>query len=357
MFSERLEKKLSPLRQKKEAIKLGQVEFSSPLILAPMAAICNWPFRLLMEELGAGGTVSELISCHGIEYRNQKTLDMLKIHPREKHVGIQLFGEDAESINKAAEFALEFGPKFLDLNMGCPVRKVVNKGGGSALLKDEKKLGLFFETMKKNIPIPFSIKIRTGWDHDNLNADKVIAIAEDTGIEFVAIHGRTRNQQYTGLADWDYLEKLALTGGVPIIGNGDLHSSYQVRDRLNETNCDALMIARGALRDPFIFLSSFSQQSNNDFYFDGLDYWEVLSRYYEYIKEGFERPHVQLVQFRKLAVWFSAGFPNASHYRSLAFSHQDINDVMKYSEDYFLSLENKRKMIDYNQSFMTSGHG
>ena len=154
-----------------------------------MSAICNAPYRLLMEDLGAGGTVSELISCHGINYGNERTRHMLKLDPREKNVGIQLFGEDKDAMAKAAKVAEEFNPKFIDINMGCPVRKVVTKGGGSALLRDTKKLGAFFGEIKKAIKIPLTIKIRTGWDQDSINAPEVIHIAKEEGVEFVAIHG------------------------------------------------------------------------------------------------------------------------------------------------------------------------
>jgi nifR3 family TIM-barrel protein len=310
-----------------------------------------------MEQLGAGLTVSELISCHGIEYQNQKTLDMLRIDPREKNIGIQLFGESAESLNHAAKVATEYGPKFLDLNMGCPVKKVVNKGGGSALLKDEKKLGEFFQTMTKGIEVPFSIKIRTGWDIENLNADRVIHIAEDTGIEMVAIHGRTRNQQYTGQADWGYLEKMAISTDLPIIGNGDLHSPGQVQERLMDTHCQALMIARGALRNPFIFLEGLNTPSAKSTQFDGLDYWEVIQKFYEYVLEAFASEKTQMIQLRKIAVWFSAGFSRATQYRQQAFTSPSIAEFLKVTQDYFESLENKTKHLNYQQSFMSSGHG
>ncbi|MCR9203529.1 MAG: tRNA-dihydrouridine synthase family protein, partial [Halobacteriovoraceae bacterium] len=224
MFSPELQTKIEALKGRRTPLKLGGVNFDSPLLLAPMSAICHFPFRLLMQELGAGGTVSELISCHGINYGNEKTKQMLKIHPREKNVGIQLFGEDQLSMAKAAATAQEYKPDFIDINMGCPVRKVVSKGGGSALMKDTKKLAGFFKEMRNAIEVPLTIKIRTGWDQDSINALEVVNIAEGEGVEFVAVHGRTRTQQYKGKADWDLLENIASVAPLPIIGNGDLHS-------------------------------------------------------------------------------------------------------------------------------------
>ena len=156
-FTPELQAKIDNLKAKRTPVKLGGIDFDSPLLLAPMSAICNFPFRLLMEDLGAGGTVSELISCHGINYKNEKTRNMLRIHPREKNVGIQLFGEEEKAMAEAAKVAEEFSPKFIDINMGCPVRKVVSKGGGSALMKDPSKLGSFFSLMKKSIDVPLMI--------------------------------------------------------------------------------------------------------------------------------------------------------------------------------------------------------
>lgn len=358
-FSSELNQKINELKKLRAPTKIGSIDFDSKLILAPMAGICNIPYRLLMEDLGAGGTVSELISCHGINFKNDRTLNMLKIHPKEKNVGIQLFGEDAEAMAIAAKVTEEFKPKFIDINMGCPVRKVVTKGGGSALLKDAKALGPYLEKIKKNMNVPLTIKIRTGWDSDQINADEVINIAYNSGVDFVAIHGRTRAQQYTGKANWDYIESLNENSPLPLIGNGDLHHPIAVKTRLDNTNCAGLMIARGALRNPFIFLESFDEEflKTKKSRFTGKDHFEVISLLKDYILETYDESRIALVQLRKLAVWFAAGFPGAAKYRGVVFKAPDLNDTMKITEDFFLSLEGKYKFIDYNEAFMTSGHG
>ncbi|MFP5385752.1 MAG: tRNA dihydrouridine synthase [Bacteriovoracia bacterium] len=358
-FSKNLQEKIGKFRSLATPIKLGQIHFDSKLILAPMAGICNIPYRLLMEDLGAGGTVSELISCHGINYGNQRTLDMLKIHPLERNVGIQLFGEDPESMARAAETAESYGPKFLDINMGCPVNKVVTKGGGSALMKEIEALAPLFESMRSKMKIPLSIKIRTGWDANSRNAAEILKIAHESGIEWVAIHGRTRTQQYTGLADWNFIEELNDLKKLPLIGNGDLHHPYGVSERLQKTNCDALMIARGALRNPFIFLESLdpTYASQKRSVFLGEDYWEVIQRLDHYCRETFKEERTILVQLRKLVVWFAAGFPHAAAFRSQIFGCQVLEDCMKIAEDYFLSLGNSQKFINYDEVFMSSGHG
>lgn len=358
-FSPALQQKMSAFEAFKRPVNLGSVTFSSPLLLAPMAGICNVPFRRLMEKLGAGGTVSELISCHGINYKNQRTLDMLRIHPEEKTAGLQLFGEDSEAMSEASEFAESFGPKFIDINMGCPVNKVVTKGGGSALLRELKNLSPLFSSIKKKLNVPLTIKIRTGWDHDHINAHEVLKIAHDHGIEWVAIHGRTRTQQYTGHANWDYIESLNETKPLPLIGNGDLHHPVAVSDRLQKTKCDALMIARGALRNPFIFLESLDPEyaQRKKSLFTGADYFEVIKVLLTYCEEAFKDERMILVQMRKLIVWFAAGFPHAASFRGEIFSSQTISDCMKLTEDYFLGLGASQKFINYDEVFMSSGHG
>ena len=354
-FSADLQRKIDVLGARRTPIKLGQVHFDSPLILAPMAGICTPPFRLLMEDLGAGGTVSELVSCHGINHGNDRTMKMLEIDSRERNIGLQLFGEEPEAMASAAAVAQKFNPKFIDINMGCPVRKVVTKGGGSALLRDPQKLIPYLTAIKEVLDVPLSIKIRTGWDEDSINAEEVIKVATDLGIEWVAVHGRTRAQSYTGYADWDYLENLARTSDLPIIGNGDLHQPHIVRERMAISDCSAFMIARGCLRNPFIFLEAY--QEEGDPKFEGQDYYEVIARLEDYTAQTYDNPRIRLIQMRKLIVWFAAGFPGAAKFRSKMFQCPDLPDSMKIAEDYYLSLGSSSKFIDYNEVFMNGGHG
>lgn len=356
-FSPQLESKINDLITNRKPIQLGSVSFESKLLLAPMAGICTPPFRLLMEDLGAGGTVSELISCHGINYENKRTLEMLKIDEREKNIGLQLFGEDPEAFAKAAEIAEQYNPKFIDINMGCPVRKVVSKGGGSALMKDIESLGPFFNKVKNAIKVPLTIKIRMGWDAEGINADKIEQIARNEGVEWVAVHGRTRAQQYTGTADWDYIEWLCDNTKLPIIGNGDLHQPHHVKEKLKNSNCDAFMIARGCLRNPFIFLEALSEDNSHNSIFKGKDYWEAIERLYNYTNETYEQERTRLVQLRKLIVWFAAGFPNSARFRGNMFSSKTLDDTMKIAEEYYLSLGDSNKKINFDEVFMTSGHG
>jgi nifR3 family TIM-barrel protein len=358
-FGTDLQKKINQLMLKRTEIKLGSISFDSPLLLAPMSAICSAPFRLLMEELGTGGTVSELVSCHGINHGNERTKNMLFIDPREKNCGLQLFGEDEDAMAKAAKVAEESGPKFIDINMGCPVRKVVSKGGGSALLKDTSKLGSFFKLMKDSIDVPLTIKVRTGWDDDSINAEEVAHIAFNEGVEFVAVHGRTRTQQYKGSANWEYLEKLAQKSKLPIIGNGDLHSAKLTKMRMESTNCPALMLGRGPLRDPFIFLTSYLDNPS-DSPFHALDYLEVIMRYHELLGAYVNKERTHFIQMRKMIVWFLAGFDGVSEFRNVLFTSKNLEEVMSATTLFLTQLhERKRdfKQINLENPFMMGGHG
>ncbi len=357
LFSAELQTKINYLKTKRQCVKLGGLSFASPLLLAPMSSITIPPFRLLMEKLGAGGSISELVSCHGINYDNSKTLQMLTIDPREQHSGIQLFGEDPKSLGLAAQKAESYGPKFIDINMGCPVRKVVTKGGGSALLRNPSKLGHFFRIIKKAVSIPLTIKIRTGWEYQN--ASEVISIASNEGIEFVTIHGRTRAQQYKGEADWNYLENLKIDALLPLVGNGDLHTTETVKEKLKSTSLDALMLGRGPLRNPFIFLEAFADKNERPF--RPKDFFEVTYALGRLLQEYYAPLEINpLIFLKKHTAWFAHGFEGASKARQNFFQAQNFEDLLTLAKEYFLNVESSgitTKTIDTSDSFMAGGHG
>lgn len=355
-FKAELQNKIDVLKARRKPVHLGSLTFDSPLLLAPMSSIGTAPFRLLMEDLGAGGTVSELISCHGINYKNIRTTEMLKIDPKEKNIGLQLFGENPEAMALAAKVAESFGPKFIDINMGCPVKKVVGTGAGSSLLKDTSILGHFFQTMKKAISVPLTIKIRLGWDHDSINAMEVIHIAREEGVEFVAVHGRTRAQQYTGHANWEMLEHLGEKAPLDIIANGDLHTVSFVREKMQTSKCQALMLGRGPLRNPFLFLEPYLQEGE-DLFFTPEDHFEVMQKLVEYSRDYAHSDHILLISVRKHLIWMAAGYNNVSTFRDLIFKTPELGETMKLAEEFFCTMKDKRKRLQDHESFMTSGHG
>ena len=355
-FKAELQSKIDLLKARRKPVQMGRVNFDSPLLLAPMSSIGTAPYRLLMEDLGAGGTVSELISCHGINYKNIRTREMLRIDPLEKNVGIQLFGEAPEAMAQAAIVAEEFKPKFIDINMGCPVKKVVGTGAGSSLLKDPSTLWKLFSSMKKAINVPLTIKIRIGWDHESINAMEVIHIAKEEGVEFVAVHGRTRAQQYTGKADWSMLEHLGEKAPLDIIGNGDLHTPNFVREKMKTSHCSALMLGRGPLRNPFLFLEPYIE-TNEDIFFTALDHYEVLKRLVEYSRAYAYTDQILLVSIRKHLIWMAAGFNNVGQFRDQIYKTPNLEETLKLSEEFFHQQSFMKKRINDHESFMTSGHG
>lgn len=335
-------------------IKLGKIIFDSPLLLAPMAGITQSPFRLLMQNLGAGGAVSELISAHGINYLNSKTLEMLTIDSREKNVGIQLFGDESFAMAEAAFKAQEFGPQFIDVNLGCPVRKVFTKGAGSALLGDPKRLEGILLEVKKRIQIPLTIKIRTGLDELSKNADEIVHLAASCGVNSVAIHGRTRAQQYRGNADWEYIHSVAKNSPLPIIGNGDLHTPEQIYKEWQNQTCQGLMLGRGPLRSPFLFLESFDPSKK---LFRAKDHWQICLKLLFYMQNYYELERVLLVQFRKHVAWLTSGMPNCAKLRTALFTTQSIDDVLELGKQFFDSIDDDFRPQLEPEAFMASGHG
>lgn len=327
-FSTELQKKIDSLKSHSSPITLGKLSFDSKLLMAPMAGITSAPFRRLIQELGAGGAISELISSHGINHKNKNTRDMLFMCHQEKNTGLQIFGESGKELATAAEFAQKMNPKFIDINMGCPVRKVVKKGAGSALLKDLKKLPSLIREVRNVLTIPMSIKIRLGWDQETKNADEVVKIASGEGVDFVTIHGRTQNQMYKGEVDWDYIENIANNSTIPIIGNGDLNSPELTNDRMKKTCCQGLMLGRGPLHNPFIFLESIILDVNIEFRFTFKDRIEVLKKLLSYMHEQNWNEKIILISMKKHACWFSSGFSGAGAIRNRVMSSHDIDELM-----------------------------
>lgn len=224
------------------------------VFLAPMAGVTDLPFRILAREYGADLGVSEMISAQALLHDNRKTLSMLAIDDRERPVAIQLFGHDPVVMAKAAEIVVErVAPEMIDLNFGCPTPKIVKNGDGSALLKDPPLLAAIAQAVVDAVPIPVTAKIRLGWDADSINCIEIAQRLEASGVHWITVHGRTRKQFYSGVADWDWIKRVKEATSIPIVGNGDVFSSEDAQALFTTTNCDHIAIGRGCQGNPWIF--------------------------------------------------------------------------------------------------------
>lgn len=320
-----------------------------------MAGITDMPFRKYMKRLGAGVVVSELVSAHGINYKSEKTFLLTKYHESERPIGIQLFGETPEAIAEAAKIMEQTGVDFIDLNFGCPVKKVVCKGAGSALLKDLTQLRKVLGVVRSSIKIPLTIKIRTGWDHNSKNAHEVCQIAYDEGVTWVAIHGRTRSQAYEGLSDWDYIADVKAKSNIAIIGNGDITSAQEAVERLNGSSCDAVMIGRGCLKSPWIFKEAEELLAGRSSLAKKSFYQLLMELSAEYSQSGDEK--YQAVQLKKFSSWYSAGFPGSAHFRKNIFAKTNLIETKEEIKKYFLTIDENGLRENSDDLLIKSGHG
>lgn len=328
----------------------------NPFVLAPMAGITDHAFRSFMKKLGSSVVVTELISATGIEYQSQKTIDLMSYDEGQRPVGIQLFGEEPEVVGRAARFSQEKGADFVDLNFGCPVPKVVKKGGGSAILKDLNALRAMVSTVKKAIDIPLTIKIRTGWDSGSRNAVEVCKIAYEEGVTWVAIHGRTRAQAYEGKADWDYIAEVKAQSKIPILGNGDILTPYEAVARMKQTGVDGVMIGRGALKNPYIFADALALWKGTDMRSDNRDFAFLFRELAECIQSRCSE-HITQIQLRKFAAWFATGYPGAAAFRKAIFQSASVSETMEKSLAFFETIRLAPQEDTSAERFLMGGHG
>lgn len=322
--------------------------------MAPMSGITDVCFRQLMDEMGAGVLVSELVSAKGLMFNSVKTRRMIAIHNNPGTlVGLQLFGEDADDFIQVAHLVQEEGADFIDINLGCPVRKVVQKGCGSALMRDPAHLETFLTRIRKNIDLPLTVKMRTGWSAEELTIHECVAAAQNAGCEWVAIHGRTRVQGYDGRADWDLIAEVKRRTTLPVIGNGDIRDAGRAKALLHETGVDAVMIGRGALRNPWIFKQCTGELGET---LDP-DRMALFHRFHELLKPRYDARRT-LLYLRKLAVWLAYGYPGAAAFRGAMFQTATTKEVLERAEAYFAGVHDLPvPRFDASEAFMMGGHG
>ena len=308
-------------------LTIGNVTLENNVFLAPMAGVTDLPFRLLCKEQGCGMMCTEMVSAKAILYNNKNTDKLLEVDPRERPVAVQLFGSDPEILSRMAA-RIEDGPyDFIDINMGCPVPKVVNNGEGSALMRNPKQVEAILTAMVKALKKPVTVKFRKGFNDREVNAVEIAKIAESCGVAAVAVHGRTREQYYSGTADWDIIRQVKEAVSIPVIGNGDIFTPEDGKRMLEETGCDGLMVARGAKGNPWIFkrLTHY------------LDTGELLPPPTKEEKKEMILRHARMQvelkgeyqgirEMRKHVAWYTAGCPGSSALRN------DVNLVETLAE-------------------------
>ena len=312
-------------------LKIGNVELENNLILAPMAGVTDLPFRLLCKEQGCGLMYTEMVSAKAILYKNRNTGPLMEVRPEEEPVALQLFGSDPEIVSDIAA-QVEDGPyAFIDINMGCPVPKIVNNGEGSALMKNPKLVEEILTALVKRVKKPVTVKFRKGFDDDHINAVEIARIAESCGVSAVAVHGRTRAQFYSGKADWDIIRQVKEAVKIPVIGNGDIFTPEDAKRMLDETGCDGLMIARGAKGNPWIFSRTLHYLETGELLGppDKEELKETILRHAQ-LQIQFKGEYLGLCEMRKHLSWYTVGLPHSSSLRN------DVNQTETWEDFYNL---------------------
>ncbi len=317
--------------------KIGNVEIKNKVVLAPMAGISNSAYRTIIKEMGAGLIVAEMVSDKAIMYGSKKTKDMLYMTDYERPISQQIFGSDKESFVYSAKYIYEnMHPDIIDINMGCPVPKVaISAQSGSALLKNPSKVFEIVKSVVEAVPIPVTVKIRSGWDENNINAVEIAKEIERAGASAIAVHPRTRSQGYSGNANWDIIKQVKENVNVPVIGNGDIKSCYDAKKMLDETNCDAVMIGRGVLGNPWLIKECVEYLENGTIPKEVSlkEKINMIKRHLNLLLET--KPYkVAMLEIRSHAAWYLKGLPNTKELKDSIFKTNTKEELIKLLDEY-----------------------
>ncbi|KIE18011.1 hypothetical protein DS62_04940 [Smithella sp. SC_K08D17] len=308
--------------------------------LAPLAGISNLPFRLIVRSQGCALAYTEMISANGLVRKTAKTYEYLKTCADDRPLGAQIFGADPQIMAEAARIVADSGVDLIDINMGCPVKKVIKAGAGAILMKNPDLIARIVEAVKKAVKIPVTVKIRSGWTHSSINAVQIAKIAEDCGADAITVHARTADQGYSGQADWKIIAEVKKTIKIPVIGNGDIRQPQDTVRMLKETSCDAVMVGRGALGNPWIFKGIAQKCAGKPLnYLPDLEQrLEMIQNHWK-MESQFFGDKVALKSFHKHILWYTKGLDSSSRFRDLAGKLKDKESILHELNDYFRLLK------------------
>ena len=317
--------------------KIGNVEIKNKVVLAPMAGVCNSAFRRIIKEMGAGLIYAEMVSDKAITYENKKTIDMLYMTDFERPIAQQIFGSDKESFVVASKFICDtMHPDIIDINMGCPVPKVaVHAQAGSALLKDIPKIKEIVKSVVEIVNVPVTVKIRSGWDNNHINAVEVAKAVEEAGASAICVHPRTRSQGYSGKADWNIIKEVKNAVKIPVIGNGDITSKEDAKRMLEETGCDAIMIGRGVLGNPWLVKEVVEYIENGNIVPKPTpkERVDMCLKHISYLRE-IKCDKLVVLESRNHIAWYLKGLTDSNEIKNKIFLTKDVNDIITILNDY-----------------------
>ncbi len=328
-----------------EYINIGKVKIKHTAALAPMAGVADRAYRLMCIKYGAAYVVSEMVSAKGICYSDRKTAELCTVTDGERPMAVQLFGNEPEFMEKAVNIVLEYKPDIIDINMGCPVPKVVNTGAGSAVMKNPELAGkITAAAVRAAGDVPVTVKIRSGWDKNSINAPEVAKYAEDAGAAAISVHGRSREQFYSGTADINIIKAVRNAVSIPVIGNGDVNNAESCMKMYRETGCDLVMIGRGSYGNPFIFREIESCLSGKEYIPPSLD--EKMNVMLEHIRLILElspkNEELAMHEARKHAAWYMNGYYGSAKFRGRCYQLCSYAEAESLAEE-FVALQRSRE--------------
>lgn len=318
-------------------MKIAGIELENNIFLAPMAGVTDMPFRILCKEQGCGLVYTEMVSAKGMHYNDEKSSKLADINDAEKPASVQIFGSDPKIMAGIAERLNDSEASFIDINMGCPTPKITKNGEGSALMRRPELVAEIVREVSRATTKPVTVKIRKGWDDESINAVEIAKIAEENGARAVAVHGRTREQFYSGKADWSIIRKVKESVSIPVIGNGDVVTPQDAKNLLEQTGCDAVMIGRGAQGNPWIFKKVLAWLQRGELLPDPgpQEKIDTIVRHMNMLTE-LKGEHIALCEMRKHIAWYIKGMRNATYVKEKVFHTSDKEEIVHLLHEYLL---------------------